>query len=220
MAWSYIVKIYIDLLLDITLEFIFARFNTLFPACSFPVCCAEKLGGKGWRIQTISLLFMRQFYIMNPYSCIQLILQSHVQMQHRYMVPFNPILSVSRWANILKMLRKLFLKFLYILACCGKESTCQWGGARDTILIPGLGRSPEGRNGDPPQYPCLEYSMDRGSLAGYSPQDHEESDMTEWLSTNMLVVKCLHKQVGRNSYKLMLKISKLCINIKLQETQG
>ena len=35
-------------------------------------------------------------------------------------------------------------------------------------LIPGLGRSPGEGNGNPPQYSCLENSMD-GSLAGYSP---------------------------------------------------
>ena len=30
-------------------------------------------------------------------------------------------------------------------------------------LIPGLGRSPEGKNGNPLQYSCLENSMDRGA---------------------------------------------------------
>ena len=34
--------------------------------------------------------------------------------------------------------------------------------AGDTGLIPGLGRSPEGGHGNPPQYSCLENSMDRG----------------------------------------------------------
>ena len=35
----------------------------------------------------------------------------------------------------------------------GKESACNMG---DLGLIPGLGRSPEGGNGDPFQYSCLE----------------------------------------------------------------
>ena len=30
-------------------------------------------------------------------------------------------------------------------------------------LIPGLGRSPGGGNGNPPQYSCLENAMDRGA---------------------------------------------------------
>ena len=34
--------------------------------------------------------------------------------------------------------------------------------ARDSGLILGLGRSPEGRNGNPLQYSCLENPMDRG----------------------------------------------------------
>ena len=35
----------------------------------------------------------------------------------------------------------------------GKESTCNAG---DLGLIPGSGRSPGGRQGNPPQYSCLE----------------------------------------------------------------
>ena len=35
------------------------------------------------------------------------------------------------------------------------------GGTRDTDSISGLGRSPRVRNGNPPQYSCLENSMDR-----------------------------------------------------------
>ena len=58
----------------------------------------------------------------------------------------------------------------------GKESACNTG---DLSLTPGLGRSPEGGNGYPLQYSCLENSMDRGSLASYSPWGHKESDRTE-----------------------------------------
>ena len=35
--------------------------------------------------------------------------------------------------------------------------------AGDVGLIPGLGRSPGGGNGNPLQYPCLENSMDTGT---------------------------------------------------------
>ena len=37
------------------------------------------------------------------------------------------------------------------------------GDARDSGLIPGLGKSPRGGNGNPLQYSCLENSMDRGA---------------------------------------------------------
>ena len=42
----------------------------------------------------------------------------------------------------------------------GKESVCNAG---DLGSIPGFGRSPGERNGHPPQYSCLENSMDIGA---------------------------------------------------------
>ena len=42
----------------------------------------------------------------------------------------------------------------------GKASAYNVG---DLGLIPGLGRSPEGGNGNPLQYSCLENPMDRGA---------------------------------------------------------
>ena len=44
----------------------------------------------------------------------------------------------------------------------GKNLPANAGSARDVGLIPGLGRSPGGGNGDPLQYFCLGISMDRG----------------------------------------------------------
>ena len=41
-----------------------------------------------------------------------------------------------------------------------KESACNAG---DVGSIPGLERSPGEGNGNPPQYSCLENSMDRGA---------------------------------------------------------
>ena len=35
------------------------------------------------------------------------------------------------------------------------------GDGRDTLSIPGSGKSPGGRNGNPFQYPCLENSMEK-----------------------------------------------------------
>ena len=43
-----------------------------------------------------------------------------------------------------------------------EESACQ-SGRHNVGLIPGLGRSPGGGNGNPLQYSCLENSMDRGA---------------------------------------------------------
>ena len=54
----------------------------------------------------------------------------------------------------------------------GKEFACDAG---ELGSIPGLGRSPGERNGNPLQYSSLENSVNRG----YSPWGSKESDMTE-----------------------------------------
>ena len=58
----------------------------------------------------------------------------------------------------------------------GKESACNAG---DLGSIPGLGRSPGGGNGNPPQYSCLENPHGQRSLANYSPWGHKELEATE-----------------------------------------
>ena len=60
----------------------------------------------------------------------------------------------------------------------GKESACN---AEDPGSIPGSGRSAREGNGNPLQYSYRE-SHGQRSLAGYSPWDHKELDMTEQLT--------------------------------------
>ena len=62
----------------------------------------------------------------------------------------------------------------------GRESACSAG---DLDLIPGLGRSPEGWLSNQLQYSCLENPHGQRSMAGQSPCDHKQLEMTEWLST-------------------------------------
>ena len=50
--------------------------------------------------------------------------------------------------------------------------------ARDTDVIPGLGRSLGEGNGNPLQYSGLENPMDGGDWWGYSPWGYKESDTT------------------------------------------
>ena len=57
------------------------------------------------------------------------------------------------------------------------------GDEGDLGLIPGSGRSPGGRNGNPLQYSCLENPCGQRSLVGYSPCGPKESDTTERLRT-------------------------------------
>ena len=56
------------------------------------------------------------------------------------------------------------------------------------ILIPGLGRYPAERNGNPLQYPCLENFTGQRSLVDYSPQGHKELDTTEQLTLSLYFV--------------------------------
>ena len=44
----------------------------------------------------------------------------------------------------------------------GKESVCSAEDAGELSSIPGSGRSPEGRHGNPLQYSCLENPMNKG----------------------------------------------------------
>ena len=62
----------------------------------------------------------------------------------------------------------------------GKESACNVG---DLGSIPGLGRYPGGRPGNPRQYSCLQNPPRQRSLVGYSPWGCKEWDTTESLRT-------------------------------------
>ena len=83
------------------------------------------------------------------------------------MAPLEP----EQWENTHLF---LFLFYLFSLFACNisvgfsggsdsKESACNAG---DLGLIPGSGRSPGEGNGNPPQYSCLENSVDRGAWCG------------------------------------------------------
>ena len=67
--------------------------------------------------------------------------------------------------------------------------------ARDLGLIPGLGRSPRGRHGNPLQYSCLENPHGQRSLAGYSLCGHKESDTTEQLSMLQITISSILRYI-------------------------
>ena len=64
-----------------------------------------------------------------------------------------------------------------------QESTCNAGDTGVTGLIPGSGRSPEGRNGNPLQNSCLGNPMDRGAWWA-TIHRVEESDTAEQARTH------------------------------------
>ena len=81
--------------------------------------------------------------------------------------------------SLLKYLGKIIIFVGFPGGSDGKESACNAG---DMGSIPGLGRSPGERHGNPLHYPCLENLHGQRSLTGYSPWGHKESDTTERLS--------------------------------------
>ena len=60
-----------------------------------------------------------------------------------------------------------------------KKPPVNAGDMRDTGLIPGSGRSPRGRHGNPLQYSFLGNPHGQRSLVGYSLQGYKDSDTTE-----------------------------------------
>ena len=56
--------------------------------------------------------------------------------------------------------------------------------AEDTGLIPGSGRSPEARNGNPLQYSCLENPVDKEAWGATVNGVTKESDVTEQVNSN------------------------------------
>ena len=63
-----------------------------------------------------------------------------------------------------------------------KNPPADAGDIRDQSSVPGLGRSPRRRNGNPLQYSCLGNPRDRGAWRATVHRGCKESDMTEWLS--------------------------------------
>ena len=59
-----------------------------------------------------------------------------------------------------------------------------------------MGRSPGGGHGNTLQYSCLENPHGQKSLVGYSPSGHKELDMTEQLSTALILIQLVLVEGG------------------------
>ena len=74
----------------------------------------------------------------------------------------------------------------------------------DLGSIPGLGRSPGGRHGNPLQHSCLGNPYGQKSLEGHSPWGLKKSNMTERLSTlinsKMLLLCCFTMRNFRSNW--------------------
>ena len=65
----------------------------------------------------------------------------------------------------------------------GKNPPANAGDAGDTGSIPGSWRTPEGGNGNPLWYSCLENAIDRGARQTHKELDTtEHAHMDEWIT--------------------------------------
>ena len=71
-----------------------------------------------------------------------------------------------------------------------KNQAANTGHTGDPDLIPGLGRSPGGGHGNPPQYSCLKNSMDRGTWQA-TVHRVTESDTTQHAHMLLLSLQLL-----------------------------
>ena len=89
----------------------------------------------------------------------------------------------NRHLDRCEMISYFFLNFIFLMISrlpwhlSRWESTFRAVDAGDVDLIPGLGRSPEGGNGNWLWYSCMEKSHGWRSLMGYSPWSCKESDL-------------------------------------------
>ena len=72
-----------------------------------------------------------------------------------------------------------------------KNPPAKAGDLRDVGLIPGLGRSPGGRHGNPLQYPCLENPMDREAWRAIVHRVAQS-----WMQVKRLSTHCTHACKG------------------------
>ena len=92
------------------------------------------------------------------------------------------------------------------VALVAKNLSAKAGDIRDTASIPGLGRSPGGRHGNPLQYSCLENPKDRGAWRATVPGVAKSQTRLERLSMHACKLTWL-------SHKLWLR-NRLIFNLR------
>ena len=85
----------------------------------------------------------------------------------------------------------------------GKEPACQCRRQRDAGSVPEWGRSPGGGHGNLLQYSFLENPHGKGSLVGYSPWGHKESNTAEVTEHPCRVITYRDVMMKRNLWILL-----------------
>ena len=114
----------------------------------------------------------------NNFSFINLLCKQQSKFSDSDIPCFTPILVIY----VLQFLRTIIEKVLVVLGFSGgSDSKRSAYSAGDLGSIPGLGRCPGEKNGNPLQYSCLENPKDRGARWA-TVHGFEESDTTEPLT--------------------------------------
>ena len=88
------------------------------------------------------------------------------------------------WLKQLSSSSSRYLIWVSQVVLVVKNPPADAGDARDVHSIPGSGKSPGGRQGNPLQYSCLENPMDRGAWRATVPRVTKSQTRRKWLSTN------------------------------------
>ena len=92
-------------------------------------------------------MISRSLYVFFLYLRKHKLMGSPCSMEKPYLISTRQEMELPQWLS-------------------SKESACSTGDESDVGSIPGLERSPGGRNGSPFQDSCLENLMDRGAKQG------------------------------------------------------
>ena len=114
----------------------------------------------------------------------------------------------------------VFLPSGFSVGTSGKESAYQY---RDWGLIPELGRSPGGGHGNPLQYFCLEYLMDRGAwwakVHGVAESDRNKMTTHTCMSLPKAHLETCHSQIKSCLFPIT-PIIKYCVSTEFQESSS
>ena len=157
---------------SVTIHFMFVFLNLAFLWLNFQFCYPV--------FYTIIYLWFYHFFLILFLFCLGFLF-SRVECLV-YQLPsvlFNP----DSIEDCMTFLLTVFVCFTgFPSGLDGKESACN---EEDLGSVPGSETSPGEGNGYPLWYSCLENSMDREALEGYSPWDRKEPDtakqLTLWL---------------------------------------
>ena len=97
--------------------------------------------------------------------------------------------SRTRLKQLSSSSSKLLLRASQV-ALVVKDLPANAGDARDTGSIPGLGRSPGGRYGNPLQFSCLGNPMDKGAWQATAHRVAKSWTQLKWLSMHTCTSSC------------------------------